>query len=77
MVNINKLKGKIVENELTIGELAEKMGINRSTLYRKINSNGGTLTIRDANLLCSELHLTANEATEIFLAGVSHGMRVG
>ena len=31
MVNVNKLKGKIVENGLTIGTLAKKLGIDRST----------------------------------------------
>lgn len=45
MVNINKLKGKIVECGLNITELACKIGIDRTTLYRKINSDGTTITI--------------------------------
>ena len=75
MVNVNKLKGKIVENGLTIGILAEKMGIDRSTLYRKINNNGEMFTIREANLICSILNLDAHEATAIFLAAMSHDMQ--
>jgi DNA-binding Xre family transcriptional regulator len=68
MVNINKLKGKIVERGLTIGSLAEKMGIDRSTLYRKINNDGVMFTIKEANLICSILELDAQEATAIFFS---------
>mgnify|MGYP000855214569 CR=1 FL=1 len=68
MVNINKLKGKIVEKELTIEKLAEKIGLDRSTLYRKISSDGETFSIREANLICGELGLTGREATEIFFS---------
>ena len=68
MVNINKLKGKIVEKELTIEKLAESIGLDRSTLYRKINNNGETITIKEANLICRELGLTVTEATDIFFS---------
>lgn len=66
MVNVNKLRGKIVENELTIADLAEKIGLDRSTLYRKLNSEGEAFTIKEANLICSELKLSRQEAMEIF-----------
>ena len=39
-VNVNKLRGKIVENGLNMSTLAIKLEIDRSTLYRKINSEG-------------------------------------
>ena len=68
MVNINKLKGKTVENELTIAELAEKIGLDRSTLYRKLNSEGETFTIKEANLICNVLQLSKQEAMEIFFS---------
>lgn len=68
MVNINKLKGKIVERELTIEKLAEKIGLDRSTLYRKIGNDGQTFTIKEANLICNELNLSVQEATEIFFS---------
>ena len=35
MVNTNKLKGKIVECGMNISELAELIGIDKATLYRK------------------------------------------
>ena len=38
MVNVNKLKGKIVECGLSIEELAKRIGKDRATLYRRLNS---------------------------------------
>nr|WP_285851716.1 helix-turn-helix transcriptional regulator [Bacillus licheniformis] len=66
VVNVNKLRGKIVENGMTIGELAKKIGVDRSTFYRKLNSNGETFSIKEANLICTVLGLTSKEATVIF-----------
>lgn len=66
MVNINKLKGKIVENNLTISKLAERLGKNKSTLYRWFSENGDTITIKDANDIKNELNLTNEEAIDIF-----------
>ena len=68
MVNINKLKGKIVEQGMNIEELAREIGVNKSTLYRKIQNKGETITIREANLICEALSLTGQEATAIFFS---------
>jgi len=65
-MNINKLKGKIVEKGMNISQLAEKMRIDRSTLYRKLNNNGDTLTIKEANAIVEILGLDDKEATSIF-----------
>lgn len=67
-VNINKLKGKIVENGLTVAALAEKMGIDRATLYRKLSNNGETMLVKDANAIVSALKLTSDEAVAIFFS---------
>ncbi len=68
MVNINKLKGKIVECGLNISELASKIGIDRATLYRKMNSDGKNFTIEEADLISRELNLTYNEVNAIFFS---------
>lgn len=67
-VNVNKLKGKIVENGLTIATLAQKIGIDRATLYRKLSNNGETMLIKDANAIISVLGLSAEEAMAIFFS---------
>ena len=67
-ININKLKGKIVESGLTVAALAEKMGIDRATLYRKLSNNGDTMLVKDANCIVSVLNLTEDEAVAIFFS---------
>lgn len=69
-VNVNKLKGKIVENGMTVSALAEKIGVDRATLYRKLSNNGETMLVKDANAIVSALHLTAEDALEIFFSQV-------
>ncbi len=66
MVNVNKIKGRIVENETSIAELAKFLGIDKATLYRKLNNNGETLLIKEARGIIEFLHLTKDEAADIF-----------
>lgn len=63
-----QIKRKIVECGLSMGELAYKIGIDRATLYRKINSDGQKITIKDADLIAKELKLTCNEVNDIFFS---------
>lgn len=66
MVNVNKLKGKIVECGTNIEELAAKIGMDRSTMYRKINSNGENFSIKEADLIVKSLGLSKDDAVAIF-----------
>lgn len=68
MVNINKLRGKIVERGLTVYELANLIGIDKATLYRKFSKNGETLTIKDADSIIIALDLNSEETKAIFFA---------
>lgn len=69
-MNVNKLKGKIVEKGMNVTALAEQMGIDRATLYRKLKNSGQTLTIREVNKIVEVLELTEKEALEIFFADI-------
>lgn len=69
-VNVNKLKGKIVENGMTVTALAEKIGVDRATLYRKLSNNGETMLVKDANAIVSALNLTAEDALAIFFSQI-------
>lgn len=66
MVNINKLKGRIVERGINVETLAVLIGIDRATFYRKLNSRGETFSIKEANLICKCLNLNKEEAMSIF-----------
>lgn len=68
MVNINKLRGKIVENAINVEYIARIIGVDRSTMYRKINSNGENITIKEAAIMAKELKLTRDEINDIFFA---------
>ncbi|WP_232306043.1 helix-turn-helix domain-containing protein [Pontibacillus litoralis] len=68
-MNVNKLKGKIVEHEMNIEELADKIGVDKSTLYRKLNRKGETLSIKEANSIVNVLNLSKEESVAIFFNG--------
>lgn len=65
-VNVNKLKAKLVENGMSVEDLAEKIEVDRATLYRKMSNGGRTMLVRDANAIARVLKLTAEEAVAIF-----------
>ena len=66
MVNLNKLRGKIVENGLNIADLSKKIGIDKATFYRKLNGNGENFSIREVNSMVRELNMKRDEAMDIF-----------
>lgn len=68
MVNVNKLKGKIVELGTNVSELSKKIGIDKATLYRKLGSDGKNITIHEAEIIARELNLTYDEINAIFFA---------
>ncbi len=65
-MNVNRLKGKIVERGINIPTVAKEIGIDRATLYRKLKNNGETLTVSEVNKITEVLDLSAEEATAIF-----------
>lgn len=66
-MNVNKLKGKIAEKGLSVEKLAQQIGVDRSSLYRKLN-NAEKITIGEATRMKDVLEMTPEEATLIFLA---------
>ena len=64
-MNVQKLKGKIVENGLSVETLASMVGTTKSTLYRKLKKSEG-ITIGEARKIKAALNLTEAEATDIF-----------
>lgn len=64
-MNVNKLKGKIVEKSMNIEAVAKSIGIDRSSLYRKLN-NLEKITVGEAAKIKKVLDITNEEAIEIF-----------
>lgn len=69
MCDVAKLKGKIVEKGLNQVTLAQKAGMDRSTLNRKMKT-GEAFTIGEANKIAIILKLTRDEAMAIFFANI-------
>lgn len=68
MVNIDMLRGKIVEKRMSVEEIAKAVGVDKSTLYRRLNDGGASFTIGEADRIVSVLCLTADEASAIFFS---------
>ncbi|WP_294759225.1 helix-turn-helix transcriptional regulator [uncultured Gemmiger sp.] len=66
--SMDVLKEKIAAANLTQDLLAAKIGMNPSTLYRKIKSGGAGFTVGEVHRIVDELHLTDIEAQDIFLS---------
>ena len=64
--NMNLLRGKIAEKRMTNEELAQKIGVDASTFYRKIKDEGVTFTVGQMHKIVEVLGLTNDEATAIF-----------
>lgn len=65
MAKTNKLKALIVEQGLTQNKVAKAIGIDKTTLSRKIN-NSTPFTIEEAKQIAKLLKMSGEQATEIF-----------
>lgn len=65
MINTSKLKGLIVERGTTQQAVADSIGIDRSTFYRKMKK-GGDFSIEEAKKMKEEIPLSDDEAITIF-----------
>lgn len=66
-MKLDLLKGKIVANGMNVEKLAKDIGINRASLYRKLN-NADKITVGEAIKMKEALKMTDAEASEIFLS---------
>lgn len=66
-MNVNKLRGKIVENGMSVEGLARAIGIDRASMYRKLN-NAEKITIGEAMKIINALSMDGQTAYEIFLS---------
>lgn len=65
-MNLNKLKGKIVEKNISRKSIAEALNITVQALGKKLNGKTGWST-DDANIVSDLLGLSDEEKIDIFL----------
>ncbi len=75
MINTNKLRGKIVENGLSVADVAKSIGISVASLYRKMDGGGDTMYVKDAYAIGQLLRLTDEDMNSIFFASDVSNMR--
>ena len=65
-MDLNKIKGKLKENNLTYGDISMTLGISRTTFNDKINGKK-KFYIDEIKELSKKLNLTDEEKVNIFL----------
>ena len=65
--NMNILRGKLRERGVTQQELAREIGMDSSTLSRKLASDGLKFTVGEMHDIAEALKLSADECKSIFL----------
>lgn len=64
-MNVLKLRGKMVEKEISVENLASIIGRDKSSVYRRLD-NGETFTVGEVQKIKDALELTHEEASAIF-----------
>lgn len=70
MVNVQKLRGRMVEMAINADSLAKEIGINAGTLYRRFKKPE-EFTVREVYGIAEVLHLSAQELDAIFFCSES------
>ena len=66
MANMMKLRGAMAGKGSTQEKLAEIIGIDRTTLIRKMKNDGLQFTVEEVQKIAVALSLTAQEVLDIF-----------
>ena len=66
MPNMYKLRGTIIGKGYSTEEVAAKIGISRSSLYRKIADDGRSFSIKEADAIRKLLGLSWQDTFAIF-----------
>nr|WP_054674026.1 hypothetical protein [Veillonella denticariosi] len=65
-MDVQALKAKILSCGYNIVEFSDRVGIDRSTFYRRLDKDGNNFTIEEALRIKAVLSLTDSEAYSIF-----------
>ena len=65
--NMDQLRKKMADKGISNEDMARRMGIDASTFYRKMKSDGVSFTVGQMHLIADILDLSASEASSIFL----------
>lgn len=66
MVNINRLRGRMVEYGITVAELARALQLHPTTVYRKLRCGGDEFTVDEIRGMIPLLRLSKQDVECIF-----------
>lgn len=67
-MNIQKVEERRKDLNISVPEMAEMLGMDASTYYRKLQKNGEGFSALDLTVFKRELHLNEQEALEFLLS---------
>lgn len=70
--NMEMLRGKMAERKMSPEDMAREIGVDASTFYRKLKTDGVTFTVGQMHKIVDVLNLSREEAASIFLWPNSH-----
>lgn len=70
MVNISKLKGRMVEKGFTQARLGKAIGVSLSTINQRFKQGGDTFTVGEVERIAMALQMSQQDVDEIFFNGL-------
>jgi hypothetical protein len=70
MVNIPKLKGKMVEKGFTQARLGKAIGVSLSTINQRFRQGGDVFTVGEVERIAMALQMSQQDVNEIFFNGL-------
>lgn len=67
-MKVAKLRDEMYVRRITVENLCKITGIDRSRMYRRLNSEGQKMTLEEAKKITEALQLPHDVAIDIFLA---------
>lgn len=67
-MKVAKLRDEMYVRRMTVENLCKITGIDRSRMYRRLNSEGRKMTLEEAKKITEALQLPHDVAIDIFLA---------
>jgi len=66
MADTQAIRQKMRGKALTAQQVATRLAMHQSTFYRKLEKEGATFTLKQAQILANLLNLTSDELQNIF-----------
>ena len=70
MVNIPKLKGRMVEKGFTQARLGKAIGVSLSTINQRFKQGGDAFTVGEVERIAMALQMSQQDVNEIFFNGL-------